>query len=499
MMERTPPRGWAVILLFRAQESSVILVSYTFGLFLPFIREDLDITPLQAGLLQAVWWITAAGLSLPFGAWFSRFRPVPLTLVALVLSAPFLFVQALAPGFWVLLLGRFSFIFFHTVNIPARALLLRQWCAPHQYALIQSFGLSQHSVILALAVSLSPLVIEGLGSWRIAYGVLGVFFSAQILSWVLVARDEKAPPPQPPPEGDDGQRSPWRALRRFPQGWLIAVVMLFLSSTWTGIVTFLPTLWVEERDIGLTLGGPLLGFLYYGLIPGGFLGGWLLTKMHSRKALLVVPALLNAVFGVVITLSEAPPMLMVFITGLGLVWVATPAIQVLPFEFPGVHPREVAVLTGLILTFMGVGFAMGPMLVGAIAQYTGSHPDGSDRAVAAHRVGSLCGTGLPRPPRCPAAMGARGLGLAAGSLGEPLFGPTLLVGGVEYWRGLLALEHPPAVDAHILLVVDARPPHGLVGLTDGAGHEQVPPGTRRIAGNLDAGIQPVVQGKNEVA
>ena len=171
MMERTPPRGWAVILLFRAQESSVILVSYTFGLFLPFIREDLDITPLQAGLLQAVWWITAAGLSLPFGAWFSRFRPVPLTLVALALSAPFLFVQALAPGFWVLLLGRFSFIFFHTVNIPARALLLRQWCVPRQYALIQSFGLSQHSVILALAVSLSPLLIEGLGSWRIAYGV----------------------------------------------------------------------------------------------------------------------------------------------------------------------------------------------------------------------------------------------------------------------------------------------------------------------------------------
>ena len=101
-MDRTAPRGWAVILLFRAQQSSVILVSYTFGLFLPFIREDLGITALQAGLLQAVWWITAAGLSLPFGAWFSRFRPVPLALVSLVLGAPFLFVQALAPGFWVL-------------------------------------------------------------------------------------------------------------------------------------------------------------------------------------------------------------------------------------------------------------------------------------------------------------------------------------------------------------------------------------------------------------
>ncbi len=407
MMERTPPRGWAVILLFRAQQSSVILVSYTFGLFLPFIREDLGITPLQAGLLQAVWWITAAGLSLPFGAWFSRFRPVPLALVSLVLGAPFLFVQALAPGFWALLLGRFCFILSHTINTPARALLLRQWCAPHQYALIQSFGLSQHSVILALAVSLSPLLIEGLGSWRIAYAVLGGFFTAQILAWLLVAREKDAPP-EPPPDDDDGERSPWLALRRFPQGWLLAVVMLFLSSTWTGMVTFLPTLWEEERGIALTLGGPMLGFLYYALIPGGFTGGWLLTKLRSRKALLVVPALLNAVFGVVITLSEAPPMLMVFITGLGLVWVATPAIQVLPFEFPGVHPREVAVLTGLILTFMGVGFAMGPMLVGIVAQLTGSIQTGLITLSALTGLGVFAG--LAYPDRPGALLGGKNLG-----------------------------------------------------------------------------------------
>ena len=401
MMERTPPRGWAVILLFRAQQSSVILVSYTFGLFLPFIREDLGITPLQAGLLQGVWWMTAAGLSLPFGAWFSRFRPVPLALVSLVLGAPFLFVQALAPGFWLLLLGRFCFILFHTVNTPARALMLRQWCAPHQYALVQSVGLSQHSVILALAVSLSPWLIEGLGSWRIAYAALGVIFLAQIVAWLLVAREKHAPPPPPSPSDGEEMQSPWLALRRFPQGWLIAVVMLFLSATWTGMVTFLPTLWVEERNVALSLGGPLLGFLYYGLIPSGFLGGWLLTKLHSRKALLVVPALLNAVFGVVITLSEAPPMLMVFISGLGLVWIATPAIQVLPFEFPGVLPREVAVLTGLILTFMGVGFAIGPMLVGVVTQLTGSIQTGLIALSLLTGLGVIAGLAYPDRPGAP--------------------------------------------------------------------------------------------------
>ena len=398
VIDRTPPRGWAVLLLFRAQQSTVILVSYTFGLFLPFIREDLDISALQAGLLQGVWWVTAALLSMPFGAWFSRFRPVPLALVSLVLGAPFLFLQAIATGFWVLLLGRFCFILFHTVNTPARALMLRQWCAPTQYALVQSLGLSQHSVILALAVSLSPLLIEELGSWRIAYAALGGFFVAQIVAWMMVAREKHAPP-HPPliSEGEEDQ-SPWLALRRFPQGWLLAVVMLFLSATWTGMVTFLPTMWVEERNVALTLGGPLLGFLYYGLIPSGFLGGWLLTKMRSRKALLVVPALLNAVFGVVITVSGEPWMLMVFITGLGLVWVATPAIQVLPFEFPDVQPREVAVLTALILTFMGLGFALGPMLVGVVAQLTGSIQTGLIALSLLTGLGAIAGFAYPDRP-----------------------------------------------------------------------------------------------------
>ena len=383
-----------MLLLFRAQQSSVILVSYTFGLFLPFIREELSITPLQAGLLQGVWWVASASLSLPFGAWFSRFRPVLLVLASLLLGLPFLFLQALAGSFWMLFLARLFFISTHVVGTPARALLLHQWCAPRHYALVQSVGLSQHSVMLAIAVSMSPLLIEGLGSWRTVYLIMGGLFALQVLAWRLVARDDKAMLP-PQPDEDGPAESPMAALRQYPQGWLLAVVMLFLSATWTGMVTFLPTLWVEERDVPLTLGGPLLGFLYYGLIPSGFLGGVLAAKLRNRKLLLAIPAVFNVVFALAITLAEQPPLLMVLITGLGLVWVATPAIQVLPFEFPGVTPRQVAVLTALIVTFMGLGFAIGPMLVGLVAQLTGSIQTGLIVLALLTSLGIFAGLAYP--------------------------------------------------------------------------------------------------------
>jgi len=258
------------------------------------------------------------------------------------------------------------------MSTPARTLLLQQWAAPRQYAQINSVGLSQHSVILALAVSTSALLITGLGSWRIAYLLIGGLLLVQALAWVLVAQEPKAPVHSFQSQLNQQEGTPLRALVLYPQGWIIAVMMFFLSATWTAMVTFLPTLWMEERGVSLILGGPLLGFLYYGLIPGGLLGGFLSRKVPNRKLLLGIPALFNVLFGVAIAVTSNPILLMFLITGLGLAWVATPAIQVLPFEFPGIRPREVAVISSLVVTFSGLGFAAGPVVTGLVAQFTGS-------------------------------------------------------------------------------------------------------------------------------
>jgi hypothetical protein len=84
-LTRTPVRGWIVVLLARLQTSSIILTSYTFGVFLPFISHDLHLSPLEAGLLQSAWWVTSALLALPCSVWFSR---VPAGAAGAGLAAP---------------------------------------------------------------------------------------------------------------------------------------------------------------------------------------------------------------------------------------------------------------------------------------------------------------------------------------------------------------------------------------------------------------------------
>lgn len=394
-IEDTRPRGWATLLLHHLQISSLRLSSFALGIFFPFITDDLGLTPLQAGLLQGVWWITAAAAVLPFGIWLSRFRPVPMNLVSLMLVTPFLFAQGLAFNFLSLFFARFFAALFHMIGLAARPMLFQQWASRRQYTLINAVGLSQHSLLLAAAISTGAMLITALGSWRLAYFIQGALLLSQMITWIIVARESRAPTQEIAQALADARQAPLSALRKYPQGWLVGVVMFSLAATWTAIVTFLPTLLIEDRNIPLNVGGPLLGFLYYGLIPGALAGGWVNRKATNRRMLLTVPATLNVALALGITLTHDTVPLAVMIAGMGLVWVAVPALEMLPFEFEDIAPREVAAISALIVTLSAIGFAVGPMIAGAVAQTTGSLQTGLVAMSLASSVGIAAGLMYP--------------------------------------------------------------------------------------------------------
>lgn len=171
--------------------------------------------------------------------------------------------------------------------------------------------------------------------------------------------------------------------------------MFALAATWSTLVTFLPTLLLEERGVALTLGGPVLACLYYGLIPCAPMGGMLAHTVHQRKLLLWVPALCNTVLGLAITLTPSLGLRIVLLTALGMVWIVSLALEVLPFEFPGMRPREVAVIASLVKTFAGLGFAMGPVVTGLVTQLTGSLRTGCVVLCGLTGVGIVAGLFYP--------------------------------------------------------------------------------------------------------
>ena len=88
-------------------------------------------------------------------------------------------------------------------------------------------------------------------------------------------------------------------------------------------------------------------------------------------------------------------LLVVLLTGVGVVWIVSPVIDMLPFEFPDIHPREVAVISSLVTTCSGLGFAAGPLVVGLVTQLTGSLQTGLLVLCVLTGVGVIAGWRYP--------------------------------------------------------------------------------------------------------
>ena len=383
---RTSPRGWTVLLLNRLHYSTVVLASFGFGLFLPFLQEDLGLSYLQIGLLQAVAWGTSAVCLVPFSVLLARFNPNYRVLVGLALMTPFLFTQGLATGFWTLLGSRFLMVLTQAGMTPARPLLLRWWVAPRQYSTVTAVGLSLHSTFMAAALTFSPLIIVVLNSWRLAYFLQAGLLGGHLLVWAALtwkaprsleetpAAITRVESTQTDAGGEQDQReaSLVGALLRYPHAWLLGVVMLCLSASWTTVLTFLPIILETERGVAISAGSILFGFLYYVLVPGGMLGSWIFNHITNRRVMVILPALLNLLSTLGALLAGNEFMAAVSLTGMGLAWAFVPAMEILPFEFKDIRTREVSVIAGLVQTFGAVGFGGGPALAGALAEVTDS-------------------------------------------------------------------------------------------------------------------------------
>ncbi|MSQ12472.1 MAG: MFS transporter [Dehalococcoidia bacterium] len=369
----TSVRGWAVIVLYRVQGSFSALPSLAFGMFLPFIREDLNMTSGQEGLLQSVIFGVSLGTGLFLSSFFSRFRPIPIIFASFLLVVPFAFLQGLANTFVVLLVIR---VFFSAVSAPqqvAGTLLLQQWAARKDYTSVNAVAFFIHGAILATVLATATQIVDLVGSWRAAFYALAGLIALEGIIWRVLAVEKKAPVQRLQQSLQAANMpSPFLAVRRYPQIFTLAAFGFSLGLVWAGIITFVPTLMLQKGMVSVKWVGVMIACLYFGLTAASLLAGWIGRLVPNRKVLLTGLAVLNVGAGIGASMTGNLGLMIVFLLILGAVWGPFPLIQVFPFEWPGMTPREVTVVTAVLFTLMGVGFAVGPPIVGYIDDYTGS-------------------------------------------------------------------------------------------------------------------------------
>jgi len=99
---------------------------------------------------------------------------------------------------------------------------------------------------------------------------------------------------------------------------------------------------------------------------------YLLIKKDIRKGILITSGLVLTSSTVGMLLTGSFPLLIVLSILQGLGWAFIVIAMTIPFELPGIKPRELAVAVASSEMSMWAGGAVGPVLVGWVHQTSGS-------------------------------------------------------------------------------------------------------------------------------
>jgi len=358
--------GWVVIGAFLAIDSAVMGVTFSMGLMLPYISDDLGMSLRQLGWLGSANWIVPAILAIPVASWLARYSPKKLVTLATLFSIPLLFVQGWAPNYWVLFLSRIAFMAIGLARLPAQPLLIRQWFPLEKIAMVNTVLIVGMGVVGGTVVFWMGDLMEALNGWRNIFYLFGGISAVLVLIWVVLARENPAAVSST--EEEPEKTSAIKAVFKYKALWLLGIGVTGDMLCFGAMETLWPKYAISGGIVSLGEASNALGLSYYGFTAGALLGGIISTKIGRRKPLLWGPGFFLPFLTLGILFSHSYPL----ITTLWILWGLSemyfPIIYTIPYELPGIKPEQIAVAMAFIVSVFTLGGALGPIMAGYIAE-----------------------------------------------------------------------------------------------------------------------------------
>ena len=358
---------WMVIGIWLFSSVSSFMVLNTLGILLPAISADLNLSPSQQGLLgSASHWGNIA-LAIPLSWATSRLSPKWLTAATLVMATGCLFLQSWAPVFIVLLVGRLLFGISNIAQMPARALLTRQWFPPREVIYVNGLSNVFFGLVVGGGLVTAPVILELTdGDWRMTLRIFGLYFAAITMLWVILGKDRN--------NASDQEVTTTKGLDVIKGAlshkdlWIGGLGFAGATMAFGAFLAFYPTLMLQEYGISLRLSG---GILALGIIVGGVGGmaiAWAASTTGREKNFLQGLGLLMIGTNLGMVLNGSVPTLFVLSFFNGVAWAFFPILVTVPFHLPHIKPRELAVAFAFTMMMTSVGTSLGPLFTGFLQE-----------------------------------------------------------------------------------------------------------------------------------
>lgn len=369
--EEASPYRWVIVGMLMMMYGAGWGTSFILGILLPSISDTFSLSPSDQGLLgSSVVWANLL-LAIPLGWWLSRYRVKNFTIVVLLLGAFFMAAQGWALNFALLLLARVFFGLTLTAREPARAILTRQWIPPREINLVNALLNAAVASTIGVVLIISPFILSGFGDdWRKTLYVFALVSLIPALLWMVLGRERRRPKVRE--EESSQEESPLRVLIKYRQLWIANLAFFGNFVAYFALATFWPTYVLEKFDLSLQAAGLILGINGFMQSVGGMIAVYLLIKKDIRKGILITSGLVLTSSTVGMLLTGSFPLLIVLSILQGLGWAFIVIAMTVPFELPGIKPRELAVAVASSEMSMWAGGAVGPVLVGWVHQASGS-------------------------------------------------------------------------------------------------------------------------------
>lgn len=356
----------------------------------PLVMEDYSINRSAASLLVGVVILMQTAFAIPFSMIVGRVSLKKLIAVAWLLAAvPSL--SFLASSFPILLALRVAYGLSFAMVLPSVGPLLMQWFQPRELPLVNGIGMAAVSLGIAVATFTAAPLAEAMG-WRGAVSMFGVVALLGAVTWMLLGRERQA-------VGRSGQplsvRDLWSVVRS-RDSLLLAVALGGPSAQYVALTAWLPTFYYQVHGMSLTRAGSAVGLLPLTAVFTVLLVGLLAFRLRRRRPFLIIPGILVvfAGFGSFLLGGSVSVYPALVLLGIGS-WAYLPVLFTIPMELPHTGPERVAPTFAAIGTISGAITFLGPLIVGAVADASGSYLPGF--SLLAVLAGSLAVAGFLLP------------------------------------------------------------------------------------------------------
>jgi nitrate/nitrite transporter NarK len=338
------------------------------ALFLPRIREDLDLTFTQGGTLSAVSTLIYALMQIPAGYLTDRFGPRRLFFVGALGTNAFGLTFGLLSSFPLAVANQACQGLFRSLLFAPGLVLIASWFPPNRRATAMGLyvaGGFSSNIVLNLV---GPALANEFG-WRMPFLAFSAIGIVSALAYLRFARDAA------PPSERRGGVGEALQLFRYPVMWVLGGIQYVRLAVVLGTGFWLPSLFVDEKGLSLAVSGLLIAFGAALTAPANFFGGYLSDRLGNPYVVIGISlAMLSVTTSMLVMVDSLPLLAATMAVNAVFLQLYFGPLFAVPVELLGT--QRAGLTTGFSNMFANLGGFTFAYTIGALRDVTGSFQAG---------------------------------------------------------------------------------------------------------------------------